>query len=103
MGTVERDGLRNVHICDSIAVGKAKGFRASQVIFYCLESSTGTGFVASIDKGHMPWFGVVSVNLDAVFRHMKSGVSCVKEIIREKLFDYVALVTKANDEIIDAV
>ena len=43
------------------------------------------------------------MDLHLVVRHVDGDVGPVEKIVRKALFDRVALLTKANDKIVDAV
>ena len=58
---------------------------------------------AGIDQRQLPGFSLIVVHFDLVVCHLKGQVGRVKEVVSEVLFNDVALVAKADYELIDAV
>ena len=57
----------------------------------------------SIDQGHTPRFGAIPMIVRAVLRQIKGHIGRVQKVVGKKLLDHVALVPKANNEIVNPV
>ena len=99
---VKANARRNVHVRDPVAVGQAKGFLACKVASHALQPAAGLRQITGVHQRHSPRFGHAVVHLHAVFRHMKGHVGHMQKVVREELLDDVALVSQANDEVVDA-
>ena len=102
MGLVERDGLSDVDVRDSIAISHAEGFAWIQVLRYLAQTPTGTCRVAGIDQCHPPGLGNRIVHLHLVGRHVKRDIRRVQKVVREELLDHIAFVPAADDEVVNA-
>ena len=58
---------------------------------------------ASINQRHLPGFSLIVVHFYLVVCRIKGHVGRVKEVVSEVLFNNVALVAKADYELIDTV
>jgi len=57
-------------------------------------------FFASIDQGHFPRLAARIVIFDAILAHVESDIGLMQKIIREVFLDHVALIAKADDELV---
>jgi len=103
VAAVEGDFSGNVNVTDPIAVGHAESLFTFKVAADVAETATGRGGVASIDQGDPPGLRNALMDLHSIFLHVEGDVRHVQEVVGEVFFDEIALVTAADDEIVDQV
>ena len=103
VGAVEGDGGGDVDVGDTVAVGHAEGLVGVEVLGDAAEASSGAGGFSGVDEGDAPGFGDGLVDGHLVVVHVEGDVGGVEEVVGEELLDDVALVSAADDEVIDAV
>lgn len=92
----------NIHVANAISVGQAKGLIA-YVLLDSLDAATSHRFVSGINKRHLPWLGVILMNLHIVLSQVEGDVRVIQEIIGEILLDDFSAVTAANNEFVYVV
>src|SRR5665648_333868 len=91
-----------VDIGDSVAVGHHER-AVVQIILDTLNPTAGHGFEPRFNEGHTPGFSGILMDLQALVADIEGDIAVVKKIVREVLFDHVALVTQADDEIVETI
>ena len=103
MLAVEGDRCRNIDISHAIPIGQKKVI-IRQIGTYALDASARHRFFAGVDKRYVPRFGIVVVDLATVTSaHVERYVGHVKTVIGEIFLDQIAFVSKADNEVVDAV
>jgi hypothetical protein len=92
----------NVHVRYAVAIGHAKLIVAG-VHHGAFQPAAGHRHLAGIDQRHAPVVGIVAVDFYRVLPHVECDVRHVQRVVRKIFLDDVALVTKADDEIIEAI
>ena len=103
VGAVEGDGGGDVDVGYAVAVGHAEGFGGVEVLRDAAEAASGAGGFSGVDEGDAPGFGDGLVDGHLVVVHVEGDVGGVEEVVGEELLDDVALVSAADDEVVDAV
>ena len=96
------DDIGNVHVRYSVSIRKTKSLTI-KVLANPSEAPSSHRSFPSIDKGHSPTLGTVSMDLHLILVQINSYVCHLKVIIYKILFDYRTTVTAAYDKVIDAV
>jgi hypothetical protein len=92
----------DVHVTDAIAIGETKRL-VVQVLRDAGEAPTGHSGFPGVHNSDLPRLCFAPVDFHVVFLHVEGDIGHVEEIIGEILFDHVALITRADDKIIDAM
>ena len=100
---VEGDFSCDVDVANTVSVRHTEGFFTFEVSRDIAESPAGRSSLARIDKGHSPGFRYALMNLHPVFGHIEGHVRHVQEVVSEIFLDEIALVTAADDEVVDLV
>jgi len=100
---VKGDGFSDVHIANAIAIGEAEGAFALEIGRHAPEAAAGERFGAGVDQGDAPGFSFAMVHLHLVGGHVKGDIAGMQKVVGEVFLDQVALVAKANNEIVDAM
>jgi len=103
VGFVVIDELSNVDVGNAVAVGEAERLFILEVTAGTQQSTTGHGFLAGVDQGDAPRLAVVLVHVHAVVAHVERDVGGVQEVIGEEVLDRIALVAKADHEVVNSV
>lgn len=95
------DQGRQVEVCDTVSVSQAE-CAIVDIRSNALEPPTSHSVFAGIDHGDGPRLGIALVDDGALLAHADRDIGCVQDVVREELFDHVALVSKADHEVADA-
>src|SRR5665213_2617043 len=101
-GTMVLDHRAHVDVGETVAVGEAERFVAD-VVAHPQQPAAGHRVVAGVDQGHRPRFDGTVVDAHRALAHVEGDVRRVERVIGEELLDDVALVSAADDEVVDAV
>lgn len=97
---VEFQKLVDIHVRNAVAVCEEKFF-AVDIGLNFFYATTRQSFVAGIDNCNFPRLGKVIVYLYSVFAlEVKRHVAVVERVVREKFFDDVLLVARADYELV---
>ena len=102
MATVECNLSRYVKVGDSIAIGHTEGILAFQISSDLFEASPGASIISCVDQRDSPWFGYTLVHLHPVVPQIKRDVGHVHEVVGKVFFNEVALISAADNEIVDS-
>ncbi len=92
----------DVDVGEAVAVGETELLLAD-VREHALEPAAGHRALASVDQRHPPRLGFRAVHLHGAFGQVERHVARVQVVVGEVLLDQVALVAKADDEVLDPV
>ncbi|WP_170808501.1 hypothetical protein, partial [Salmonella enterica] len=60
-------------------------------------------FLTGLDAGNPPWLGVTTMNHSALIGEIVSDIRVMEVIVGKVVFDRVALVAAADDEVVNPV
>ena len=103
LAAMEGDAFGDVDIGDAVAIGQAEGVVIADIGQDALDAPADHGFFAGVDQRHPPRLGVLLQHFHPVFAKVERDVRLMQEVVREIFLDHVALVAKADDEVVDAV
>src|ERR1700743_3316927 len=94
---------RDVNVGDAVSVGHAEWLVRVQMLPNASQTTSCSGRIPRVGKRHMPWLSYGVMHDHLVLCHVEGDVGGMQEIVRKILLDDVALVSAADDEVIDAV
>jgi hypothetical protein len=90
-------------VADTIAVSEAEQLVVLDELGDAAQPAPGHCGFTGIHQRYLPRLGALLMNLHAVLSHVEGHVGHVQKVVGEVLFDHVALVAAADDEVVDAV
>ena len=92
----------HVHIRHPIAIGETEA-AAIQIGAHTRQATTCLALIPRIHQRHLPGFALALVHLHVVIDvHMERDITGVQEIIGEILLDQIALITAADNKLVNA-
>ncbi len=102
VSTVECDQAVDGQVAESVAVGEAERLVADKLL-HTFQASARLGAIAGIDQRDLPRFDVALMHFHPIILHVEGDVRHVQEVVGKVFLDDIALVAKANHELIDSI
>jgi len=99
---MERDQLRQIDIGYAVAIGEAEAVVAN-VLSHAPQATACQRLLSRLNERDAPGLGVTLMHVHAVLAHVERDIGHVEEVVGKILLDDIALVSQANDEIVDPV